>query len=241
MKLVDSRVNIFFQNITKEKIFIEKICKNLDEEYNLSILNSNSQEEIPSEIPRVIGKSKGGHSDIQISLNKVELFTRFDVNYDCNIEECIKYVKKRVEKIYRQLEEYVDNKFLFSGIALTLIIDEVKDNPIKIINDNFAKIKANVELYDIASKFTYKIGNKNFVNINISNLRAMQQISESLNKKVNLLAVNLDVNDRYGFNEIENYSSNLECFEYNISLAKRICEDELLKILKGEELKINYE
>ena len=60
MKLVDSRVNIFFQNITKEKIFIEEICKNLDEEYNLSILNSNSQEEIPSEIPRVIGKSKGG-------------------------------------------------------------------------------------------------------------------------------------------------------------------------------------
>ncbi len=106
------------------------------------------------------------------------------------------------------------------------------------IKRNFSNLKSNKELYDVSSKFTYIVDNNHFVNINISNARGIEEVVGGLSRKVNHLSVSLDINDRYAFTEVTNYESNLKDLINNINITKRMFDNELIKLVKGEELSL---
>lgn len=248
MKLLDAKINIFFKDINETNEVIKEIIEGFKKSYkvaNLSSVTSDGleiNEDIPHDIPRIVGKSHGGHTQLNICLNRAEIYVSFDSLYANNIEKCIEYVTDKVKEIYDVLNKFVEDRYLFSGIAITQIFDELVEDPVERIKKNFINLKSHKQPYNISSKFTYVVNETHFININISNARGIENIqtdiSNSIPKKFNYLSIMFDVNDRYGLNEFVNYSSSYEKMINNISLAKRLCKDEAYHLINGEELNI---
>lgn len=98
MIIQNSAVNIMFsrcENIKKQYILNEEILK---ERFNeASILPI--PDEAPSEIPRVIVKTKGEHSQLSIAPEAVNFQTVYSDDYTQNWELCEEYIKVEL-KIY---------------------------------------------------------------------------------------------------------------------------------------------
>lgn len=250
MKVLEAKIHILYQPINENDKVIENIAAKLKNSYEIATLSSagilgeeQSQQNVPNDIPRIIGTSKGKHSEISISLNKADISIAFDSKYSEELDKCIEYIEVKAEEVYDSLNEFIPDNFLFSGITVTTVINEASIDPIKVItNNNYANLKTNKTLYDVGSKFAYVVEDKHFVNINISNARGIEEIQNSLlnpiSKKVNYLSITFDVNDRFGFNEIPNYKSNYENLKNNVKIIKRLCNEELEKIINGGELNI---
>jgi len=249
MKLLDAKINIFFKDINETPEFINGVIENLKKSYRIANLSSVTglgggvqEGDIPNDIPRIIGKTHGNHTQLNISLNRIEIYTNFDVKYASDIEKCIEYVKCKVSEVHEVMRKFVGGKYLFSGITITQIFDELEEDPVKRIIDNFVSIKSKEQPYNISSKFTYVKDETNFININIFNARGIENIetgmASQMPKKFNHLSITFDVNDRYGFNEIPNYLSNYEKIVENIELSKRLCEKESYHLIEGKELEL---
>ena len=243
MKIINAQMNILFKAIKEDKKIIEDMINKLSESYNLAKMEGkdSEMEDIPYSIPRIIGKSKHGHSQISISLNRAEISIVFDESFYESIENCITYIREKSKEVYDSLKSFVEERYLFSGITVTTIIDELNENPIDTITSKFVKIKAKKELYDVSTKFAY-VKENHFININISNARGIEEIQDNINssitKKVNYLSITFDVNDKYGFSEKTNYQSDYNKLVENIRLVERLCREEIPKLIKGEELDI---
>ncbi|MGL5066736.1 MAG: hypothetical protein ACRC6T_02760 [Sarcina sp.] len=239
MKIFDAKINMFFEAVKDEKIKFTSIRNKLSEKYDLVYLMNNNQEmEAPPEVPRLMGNSKNRYTELSISLNRITIDITFDDNYNKDIDKCIRDIKAKVKEIFEVTEELINNKYFFSGITFTAILDEINEDPVSLIEENLATLKANKKVYDIGTKFTYVKEDKYFININISNARGTAEVSTNIFKKANHLIVNLDVNDRYAFNESEFYVSDYHTLESCINISENICKQELNKVITGEELEI---
>lgn len=240
MRFIEAKINLFFNPIKENKDIIQDIINKLSDSYNLAFLGDDRYNgaEVPVDIPRIVGNSKNGHANLNISLNRASIDIFFDNDYVNSAEKCINYIEEKSKEIYSVINKFFDAKLLFSGITTTVIIDSLDEDPIEMIKRNFSNLKSNKELYDVSSKFTYIVDNNHFVNINISNARGIEEVVGGLSRKVNHLSVSLDINDRYAFTEVTNYESNLKDLINNINITKRMFDNELIKLVKGEELSL---
>lgn len=166
---------------------------------------------LPDEIPVIVAKSKGKHSDLNISPIITSLSTKYDSGYEKDINLCIKDFKDKFEPLFKNIQNVLnkaDCHFLFGG--LTFIVElsalDSKCDPSLIIFDKLTnfKIDANLDLENNLADFNFKIALSQedyYINVTIGR-------SQRNSKKI--LTAIVDVNNKYAFSKDSNYCINAD-------------------------------
>lgn len=242
MIIQNATYNIIYpqsKNIRKDIFSLEENLKGLFlEPFSLIPV----PEDAPPEIPRIQATSESGHSTLNISGNSAQISANYDSNYNKNIDLCLGYLSKRALKTFEGIKGSTNNEYLFSGLTVNIIFDELNDkDPINLIKSNFFNIKSEIKPFDINNKVTYILDDKYYLNITCSNIRSYEGLMLSeLNTLANakevghFIGVTLDINDRYAFNYKNGYRSNINELEKIINIAIRVLKEKIHKyILEG--------
>ncbi|PWW99187.1 hypothetical protein CYK75_10755 [Clostridium perfringens] len=242
MRIESIGFNLFIPKMNNIRQYYNEIEQNLKEYFVTPFTLVPIPDDAPEEIPRIIAKSKNGHSELQISLINVQLNIGFDdnLNFNSDINKCFSYTQERINRIVDTLGKYSNDVFLFSGITTRIIKDN--QNPIKFLNDKFLNVKSNVDLYSISNKFTYLLEDKYFLNFNIYNLRTFEgiinehNIKPEINEISNNLCIEIDMNDKYGFNHNREHLCTRNTIEHIINMIKNNINNNIDMILNNKEL-----
>lgn len=170
--------------------------------------------------PRIIFGSKHGFSNIFISQLSITLQVSYDENYQTDEGQRIQYLRERIPVLYELLKS-VKAEVAFSGLVTFI---DISSNASE--EDIMRRLRSHLnpdrqeDLYDIRFMFTVVRDNHYFVNTLIENYRVWSNevsllhiprlpTSDSIEHGVR---IQVDVNDRYAFNEHGTLSS-LQNFE----------------------------
>lgn len=198
-------------------------------EYSFNILAI--PEPAPLEIPRMIGQTQNGHSQIQISNNNIILNINFDNNFNSDIEKCFEYSFCKINNIINTIAELTD-EVNYSGIVIQYI-DEDIENTMEFLQKHFAPIECKQPLCTVSNTFAVISKKKYYINISHSNINIPNQI---------LLGIVIDINNRYYFNtngpsKINNIITDIEYIKkIHLDIAKN-----KLKNLFNQELNFDEE
>ena len=229
MKIVRTNINISFPKIENyRKKYIDN--EDLLSEKFMPATILNLSEPIPDEMPRIIVQSKNGHSVLNLSLNSATFSTNYDNEYQDNWELCEKYIKERVNLVYKMIDKLTDNHNNYVGFVVNLIYDGLKDNGLDIIKKSFlnTKVSENINLYDVNCRLTYRIDNY-FLNLQIENIRNIIDkygniVNGDLSNSINVV---LEINDRAIANESEKYISSKEVLNEILDIAGSLVKNNL--------------
>lgn len=232
-KIIESSLSIYFNR----QLEIRKKSGNIEELINDRFPNTYSlpfvipiPDEFDPNIPRLIFSEVNAHSQIVISQVNISLNIRFLPEQQFDREMCKRKIKEVAFKIYEIGSKAFNTNPLFIGLFTRIDIYSILADDIKIIdylskmflNDRIEqKFMIDEQIYDIEIKLTKKVDEQFFSNITIRNFREWQlsiplmelpRFSEkkSLTRGLQIL---VDYNDRYAFNEKEDYFTNAEVLE----------------------------
>lgn len=146
-------------------------------------------ESAPLDIPRMIGQTQNGHSQLQIANNNIILTINFDEKYNTDIEKCFNYSFNKINNIIEVVKK-LSTDVNFIGIVIQYIDD--KQNPLKFLQQHFVPIKCKQPLCSVSNTFAVISKNKYYINISHSNI--------DIPNKPALLGIVIDINNRYYFN-----------------------------------------
>jgi len=236
MLIQNTRFNLFFhkiRNIRKNIFELEDILSDFVKPFTLLPI----PDEAMPEIPRISAISKFGHSRLDLAMTNAQLTTNYDDNFNKNWNDCSKYLQKRTDEIYKTLNSFIGENFLFSGLTTEIVFNDLKQEPIALIKNNFFKFKSNIEPFDLNCKITFVIDGTYYVNINFSNFRIgegieqYQEIPLEVIEKKHIVGLILEVNDRYKFNYNKNYLSTFKNVERIIEITDDILNNKIDKII----------
>ncbi|MCU6724517.1 Uncharacterised protein [uncultured Clostridium sp.] len=241
MKIENSAVNITFarcENIKRQYILNEDILKNNFNEANILPI----PDEAPVEIPRIIIKTKGEHSQLSIAPEAASFQTIYTDLFKENWDLCEEYVKNRIEDVFKLIDTFKSEKYKYIGIVTNLMWDEVEVEGNKVLFENlFAHCPVD-NLDDLVVKYTYIENEKYYVNITLQSVRVYE--NEETNEagcymdeklKTHTIGITLDVNDRYMFNRQKDYCSDKHRFEELLGITTMIINEKLKTLVeKGE-------
>ena len=241
MIIQNSAINIKFprvDNIKKSYILNEEILKQNFNEANILPIPDDA----PSEIPRIMIKTKGEHSQLSIAPGGLNFETVYTHEYVKNWSLCEEYLNTRVNDIYTLTDKITGGKHNYIGIVTNLIWDDIEDNGNKILFENLFGKKASKNLDDIVVRYTYVENNRYYVNISLQSVRLYGDSSAEEagsfaeeNLKAHTVSITLDVNDRYSFNMEKEYVSTKETFKDIMGLTTDIISNKLKELVeKGE-------
>lgn len=232
-KIIESSLSIYFNR----QFEIRKNVGNIEHSLNDIFPNTYSPpfvipipDELDPNIPRLIFNAVNAYTQIVISQVNISLNTRFLPEYQSDREMCKKKIKEVALKIYEIGRKAFNTNPLFIGLFTRIDISSILTDDIKII-DYLSKMYLNEridqkfmkdsQIYDIEIKFTRKVDEQFFSNIIIKNFREWQfpltlkEIPRFSEKKslVRGLQILVDYNDRYAFNEKEDYFTSIEALE----------------------------
>jgi len=200
------------------------------------------QDNAPAELPRYVSKSYYGHSELLIALNQVVLNITFDEIYNKDTNKVFTYFKKRIE-LASKISELLSDSFEFSGVSLTVKFDNESVSNLFLANLNSQQTKmCEGEIYEYNHKYAFIKNKYQYLNIAFLNATIESKITkkDSYNKieyNHNLI-VNIDVNDKHGFNYIRHYKSNMKNIDENYNMIKDIVINKLSLIVEGEKVKL---
>lgn len=230
MKFLDANSNIFFNLSGSIGDYAKDIEDTLDKEYTIAVLGNDLEDidkNLVNEVPMVIAHKCNGQEIIEFCNNKVKISINFDEKLENNINGALKYVRYTINSVLEFLQKIDGIEFRFSGVYCTIIVEEMR-RPVELLKGKLAEKVSNVmeskEVYDISSKLTFVEEESHFINIKLSNIRGNMQLDnqQGLTQKINCLSVELDINDRYGFNEYDNYKSSPSSMEKNLEILDKI-------------------
>lgn len=203
-------------------------------------------DDAPAEIPRIHATSNCGHSQLSMALNATQFTIQYDDEFRNDSNKCFDYIRERVYKIFDAISSSTNNEYLFSGLTVNVLIDDLIDDPIDIMMKNFYKVQSNEKPFDINNKSTYVLNQKYYVNIEVNNMRQYENIS-ALNinpfadtKQVShVIGVTLDINDRYAFNYKKGYLSKSEEVESIIDISYSILCNKIERYIKEGVLELD--
>ena len=219
----------------KHEILNEEIIK---ERFNeASILPI--PDEAPSEIPRVIVKTKGEHSQLSIAPGAVNFQTEYSDDYTQNWELCEEYIKSRIENIFKLTDKFAAEQYNYIGIVTNLIWDNVSKDGNKILFNNLFGIPSADNLDDLVVKYTYIEKEKYYANITLQSARIYKNsnVNEAGsfvedNLEAHTIGITLDINDRYAFNMQKGYLSNKTNFDELLNLTTDIINSKLKNLVE---------
>ncbi|AVX32179.1 hypothetical protein CTH_2642 [Carboxydocella thermautotrophica] len=173
-------------------------------------------DEIDPEMPRIIFSSHHGYSQLIVSQVNIQLTAFYSPDWQENMELGKKYFMERSSLIFNLLDLIGDIKPYFCGITnrAQINIDTISDKVVlkQIANTFLKELSDNTS--DIEVKNTKIVDNRFYSNIIVRNFRTWehndhQEVIRLSNKGALKRGIEVicDFNDRYAFNEIENYFS----------------------------------
>ncbi|MCL4417654.1 MAG: hypothetical protein M1365_13355 [Actinobacteria bacterium] len=117
-----------------------------------------------------------------------------------------------------------------------------EDDPVKLLLNKFLNLKSFSKPFDVEMKLTFTVEDVYYINLTFSNQRTYDGISAPdnftpayLSLQGESVGVLVDINDRYGFNYIKGYKSNLEKQKHLFELTTTVLKEKLPEIIeKGE-------
>lgn len=241
MIIQNTAVNIRFsriENIKRKYILNEEILK---EKFNEAIILP-IPDDAPMEVPRILIKSKGEHSQINIAPEAITMQTIYTDEHKKNWRLCEEYISSRVQDIFKLTDEFTCGNYHYIGVVTNLIWDtEMKDGN-KVLFRNLMGKEATNNLDDLVVKYTYVVDQKYYVNITLQSAKVYNGVNGNEagafadeNLQTHTISIVLDINDRYSFNQNKGYISNKEKFEEIITLTTDIVNNKLKNLVeKGE-------
>ena len=198
-------------------------------------------DDAPPEIPRIIARSKQNHTELIVSSNHLQISTKFDDNYNKKIDKCFEYMVNIINTTINSFSFFLDDKFLCAGIVSRII--STQEDPMKFLEEKFINIKSNKEPFNFTEKVVYVIDDKYYVNFQIFNLRTYEGKVNANNRPIlsqskHNLCIEIDINDKYGFNNDEKHICNENTIIDITNKAKQSININIEKILKGECLEL---
>lgn len=199
-------------------------------------------DDAPIEMPRILIKSKGEHSQISISPNIINLQTVYTDKYSADWELCEKYINERMNDIFNFVDKITEGKYYYIGVVTDLFIDDCNKNGNKILYKNLFKKSAPENLEDLIVRYTYSDSNKYYTNIalqsarvyeNINNDESGQFTDDKLEKHT--ISVEIDVNDRYSYNSKKGYMSDRNSYYDIMNLTTKIIKEKLNTLVESGE------
>jgi hypothetical protein len=245
MNIQNTQFNLIYPPIAdlRRRVFELEDC--LSDSFSVPFNLAPIPDEAPAEIPRITTNSHRGHSTLAVSLNSAQFSTRYDDNFSSDWEKCLVYVQRRIEGLVRALNSFVKDNFLFSGLSTSIIMD-LSQEPIDLLIDKFLCLKSNYKPFDIEFKSTFIIDEQYYVNISLGNVRTFENYLLgttnnivpliSLKPKKEMLGITIDINDRYGYNYSNHYTSGLQQVSKIISLTDDIIRNKLNNMVLGGEI-----
>lgn len=175
---------------------------------------------IPMVIPNCIYKSNEDHSEIATSSEAVVFNVyKIDNGYEKKWELCKTYLKDTVQMIFDFLNIVSNNgiKYQYMGTIVNLSYDNDKaKSMLKEMKVCKTPLSIKQELFDFSNRYTYVKDKMFFINIETKNLRFFKKGTSDnspgdlslSNQTKEVLNITVDINDRYSFNENNNYVSN---------------------------------
>lgn len=239
MIIQDSIISVMFsrvENIKKVYFQNEDILK---KEFNEATVLP-IPDDAPVEIPRIILKSKEEHSQLNISPFTASMQTVYTDEYKSNWSSCVSYLDTKIDNLFEFTDVLTNKNYHYVGLVTNILWDQVAENGTEVLVDNLLNIKSEKKPHDVNIKYTYVEKEEYFVNITIQNARVYKDgthadISGSFSKEnleANTIGITIDINDRYQFNNIQNYKSSKEKFKNIISITTDIIENRLSTLIK---------
>ncbi len=239
----NAQFSIFFERDTsiRKKVFSfeDVFCSKYIKPFQLLQV----PDEAPQEIPRIQAKSINGHSQIIISQSNLSINTNFDNGWEKDWNKCREYLKNNIELTYTSLNKAGFSVFLYTGLIINLFVKfDNQSQVIEHLNGIFLKKDNTKDLYDINLKFTYKMADKYYINYNFSNSTKYSQKGiiprfspVYLDVLAHGLSVNIDVNDRFSFNFMKDYLSNVNEGVILLDILNNIMNNQISDIIqKGD-------
>lgn len=189
-------------------------------------------DDAPSEIPRIILKSKGEYTQLNISTDSISMQTTFDESYRRNWKLCEEYIKDKINHLFDFADSLTNGNYNYVGIVISIIEDEVNEDATKVLANNLLSNKSQTSPYELNIKYTFLEENAYFVNITVQDVRVYREgtdisVSGALSEdklRSHTIGATVDVNDRYSFNNIHNYKSSKDCLIKVLSLTTKSIE-----------------
>ncbi len=241
MIIQNTAVNIRFsriENIKRKYILNEDVLKdNFNEASILPI-----PDDAPMEIPRILIKSKGEHSQVSIAPEAITFQTQYTDAYTEDWNLCHKYISTRTQDIFNLTDGFTSGDYHYIGIVSNLIWNDVQTAGNKVLYKNIMGKEAADNLDDLVIRYTYVVDEKYYVNITLQSVREYDVLDGNMsgalaekNLRSHTISIGLDVNDRYLFNQEEGYISNREKFEEMLDLTTHIINNKLKSLVETGE------
>ena len=218
-------INITFNRIEKiKKVFIDNssVFVGYNEPSILPI-----PDDAPREIPRIMLQSEHGYSQITISPEVISFIVTFDEAFSSDWVKCEEYLKEKKGIIEDFLVAAGIKKIKYCGVFTSYQYENIspESNATSVIQESLLKdVAIKDKIFDINCRMTFTIDETYYVNISYENARLYQEDTDLysagfLNEELsNAIAVTVDVNDRYAFNNRQEYESNTSVLEKLIGL-----------------------
>jgi hypothetical protein len=181
-------------------------------------------DEISPDTPRMIFTSKHGHSEIHISQLNFVLNVNYSLDWQFDIYKSKEYILNEVSILYELLNFLGEESAYFCGFTTVVNIPTQKRNNELLaphIYNLFCKeaTPSNSDIYEFQLRTSKVIEKEFFSNINIQNYRTwnfdglveggVEGIAKMSNKCIveSGIQIVVDFNNRYAFNEREDYFS----------------------------------
>ena len=228
---IKNKINIFEQNLNQ---------------YFCGINSIGVPANIDPLFPRLNAISDGGHTKLNISMINFQLDTKFDAAYNSDYSKCFEYIKERIFKAYQLLTQKLGLKIIYVAIMASCEIENV--NPVNTIQKSLLKENLNKSYSNIGVRYSEIVENKFYRNISLSSSKKV-----TISKKVtdnnelilpliplgkarieeNCIRVIYELNDKYSFDNNENYSLNEDVFSKMINRAEKEITNDILKLIRG--------
>lgn len=243
MTFNNSVINIRFtrtENIKKKYIMHEEI---LNDKFNeASILPI--PDDAPAEIPRIIIKSKGEHSQINIAPEAVNLQTVYSDDYLSNWNLCENYTRSRAVDLLKFTDTITEGRYDYIGVVVDLVLDEYKNEGNKVLYKNLFGKQPNDTLEDLVVKYTFVEDEKYYVNLTLQSVKIFEDSVKNeagnfsnKNLKTHTIVVTIDINDRYSYNTLVGYNSAKDKFEEIMTLMNKVINERLHSLVEQGEYK----
>lgn len=172
------------------------------------------------ETPRMIFGSKKGHSTIVVSQIGIVLNVTYSPDWQTDISKGRDYLLERIPLLFRLLAGKPRIRPLFCGFSTSARLPSTKKDSeiVQFVTDRFLSDAAKNKKYDIALRFTTLRESRYFSNAVIQNYRLWNaaDVPQGMIRMSAKSAIergvecSIDFNDRYRYNESEQYRTKLE-------------------------------
>ena len=247
MKVKNIKCSLFFQRIEAPRSKIDKLeSSNLSKYFIVPFNPQPIPNDAPPVLPRITATSINGDYDLRMSQINVQLTRKKSADLDEEFDNILEEMKSILEEVYNSIFNIYEEKLLYFGINCLVDIDD--DTPIQTLQNKYLK-NINDNIIEMNLRYSTVEKNKYYKNIVLSNITEYQmQIpltkeqqqtividtlsTSQFNEVKKMIQMNVDINDKYSFNQDCNYRTTNDEIKNIINEIKSTLKTKISDVLE---------